>query len=361
MKASLHRFSLPLRSPMETAAGSIERREGVLVRVSGEGASGVGEATPLSGWTEDADACERSLEAAVDRLETTGPDEAVRSLDGHPAARHGLTLALADRTARTAELPLYRHLGAEGRVESVPVNAVIGDGDVRETVGAARDAMAAGFPCLKVKVGARPVDADVRRLEAVRDTVGADITLRADANGAWDDDEARTAFDALAEVGVEYVEQPLAAADLEGHRALRGGPVDVAVDESAAESGIDAVLAAGAADVVVLKPMALGGPDLARSAAVRALDAGVTPVVTTTVDAVYARTAAVHVAASLPGVPACGLATADRLAGDLAPDPAPVRDGEIEVPQRPGTGVEPPDGVDRRADGVDPEPDGGGS
>lgn len=339
MKASLHRFSLPLRSPMETAAGSIERREGVLVRVSGEGASGVGEATPLSGWTEDADACERSLEAAVDRLETTGPDEAVRSLDGHPAARHGLTLALADRTARTAELPLYRHLGAEGRVESVPVNAVIGDGDVRETVGAARDAMAAGFPCLKVKVGARPVDADVRRLEAVRDTVGADITLRADANGAWDDDEARTAFDALAEVGVEYVEQPLAAADLEGHRALRGGPVDVAVDESLASRSPETVVSAGAADVLIVKPMVLGGLDRARSLVHVAESAGLSVVVTNTVDGAVARTGAVHLAASTDDPDPAGLATANRLAEDLADDPAPVADGRVVVPQSAGHGV----------------------
>jgi len=59
----------------------------------------------------------------------------------------------------------------------------------------------------------------------------------------------------------------------------------------------------------------------------------VDPVVTTTVDGVVARTAAVHVAAAIPDVAPCGLATAELLAEDLGPDPAPVDDGRISVPQ----------------------------
>jgi L-alanine-DL-glutamate epimerase-like enolase superfamily enzyme len=85
-----------------------------------------------------------------------------------------------------------------------------------------------------------------------------------------------------------------------------------------------------------VRPMVLGlhlrGPAAARRA-------GVTAVVTTTVDAAVARTAAVHLAASLGDVPACGLSTAERLDADLAPDPAPVRDGAITVPQTRGHGV----------------------
>jgi L-alanine-DL-glutamate epimerase-like enolase superfamily enzyme len=59
-------------------------------------------------------------------------------------------------------------------------------------------------------------------------------------------------------------------------------------------------------------------------------------VVTTTIDGAVARTAAVHCAATIPSVFACGLATADRLAEDVGPDPAPVEDGSIRVPQSPG-------------------------
>ena len=56
------------------------------------------------------------------------------------------------------------------------------------------------------------------------------------------------------------------------------------------------------------------------------------PVVTTTIDAVVARTAAVHVAAAIPDVAACGLATGSLLAADLAADPVTISDGAASVP-----------------------------
>ena len=86
--------------------------------------------------------------------------------------------------------------------------------------------------------------------------------------------------------------------------------------------------------------MALGGLDRAREAALAARSRGVDVVVSNTVDGVVARTAAGHLAASLPEVRACGLATADRLAEDLGPDPAPIEGGAMAVPQDPGHGAE---------------------
>jgi L-alanine-DL-glutamate epimerase-like enolase superfamily enzyme len=86
--------------------------------------------------------------------------------------------------------------------------------------------------------------------------------------------------------------------------------------------------------------MVLGGPGNAHTVAMRALELGVDPVVTTTVDAVVARTAAVHVAAAVPDIRPCGLATAGLLEDDLGADPAPVVDGSITVPQGPGLGLE---------------------
>jgi len=144
-----------------------------------------------------------------------------------------------------------------------------------------------------VKVGARGLDADIERLRAVRRAVGGDVSLRADANGAWDRETAREAVERLAPLDLAYLEQPLPADDLDGAAALRTvgercryrhrprSPVPIALDESLATRGLDAVLDADAADAVVLKPMALGGPDRALAAARRAREAGVEPVVTT--------------------------------------------------------------------------------
>ncbi len=349
-------FAVDLATPLDTANGPIDRREGFLVdvdvtaiedgkdgeAVAGERipALGIGEATPLSGWTESLSACESALHEARTRAETEAFVDVTAGVDPTetPAARHGLALALADATARGDDRSLSAHLAADHGLPApaavVPVNATIGDGSQAATVREAEQAVAEGFGCLKLKVGVRDLDDDIERLRAVREHVGDGVVLRADANGAWDRETAARALDRLEPLELAYVEQPIPADDLAGAAALRENTgVRIALDESLANHTLGAVVDAGAADVVVLKPMALGGPDRALATALRARAAGVEPVVTTTIDAVVARTAAVHVAAAIPDVAPCGLATGPLLAEDLAADPCPVDAGQLPVPE----------------------------
>lgn len=333
-------FSLPLASPLSTAAGAIDRREGIALRLDGD-PPGIGEATPLPGWTESLETCRAALSDVSD------PRSAIERLDDCPAARHGLALALADRRARRAGAPLYRQLGGERRVERVPVNATVGDRPLEGTVAAARGAVEAGFRTVKCKLGARSLEEDLERVRAVRDALGSDVALRLDANGSWDRRETERALAALADLGIEYVEQPLAPDDVAGHRALAGGPVPVALDEALAGREPEMIEGlADVADVLILKPMVLGGPDRAVEIGRRARERGLGITVTTTIDAVIARTGAIHVAAALGVERACGLATAELLKNDLGPDPAPVRDGAVVVPQTPGLGTDGPWGED---------------
>ncbi|MDL5361122.1 mandelate racemase/muconate lactonizing enzyme family protein [Halalkalicoccus sp. NIPERK01] len=322
-------FSLALETPLSTAAGEIVRREGVAVRIGG----GVGEATPLPGWTESLEECREALSGIDD------PEAALADLDDRPATRHALSLALMDRDAREKGVSLSSHLGGSSDSgETVPVNATVGDASPEETAEAAREAVENGFGTVKCKVGARPVDEDIERVRAIREAVGPDPALRLDANGGWSREGAAHALGELADIGIEYVEQPLAADDVAGHRDLPS-TVPIALDESLAGRTVEGIEGlADAADVFVLKPMALGGIDRVVELGRRLGDV----VVTTTIDAVIARTAAVHAAAALGVERACGLATADLLERDLAPDPAPVRDGAISVPTGPGLGTDGP-------------------
>ncbi len=338
----VRRFSVRLSRPLRTARGRIDEREGFLVAVGDDDVDvtagiGVGEATPLPGWTESLGACESAIESIGEGH--LDPDEI--DPDETPAARHAVALALDDAAAqgrgRSLGTRLAERVGLSRAAESVPVNATIGDESRGETVAAAERAVDDGYRCLKIKVGARSVDADVERLRAVREAVGPAVELRADANGAWDRARAGRALDRLEGIDLAYVEQPLSGTDLAGTARLRAEhSVPIALDESLATHPVEAVISADAADAVVLKPMALGGPDRAVAAAKRALAAGIEPVVTTTIDAVVARTAAVHVAGAIPDVTACGLATGEMMAEDLAPDPCPVEEGRIAVPDGPG-------------------------
>lgn len=355
MSIEYTRFSLPLSRPLGTARGTIETRDGMVVAVARDGTAGIGEATPLPGWTESLEECERALDRAATAIEPDGWEGALGSLDGSPAARHGLAGALGDARARAAGLPLYRCLGDDRRIDRVPVNATVGDGTPEETAAAATRALEDGFSCVKCKVGVRSIERDVARLEAVRE-VAPEAELRVDANGGWSSEEAREALDRFEAFDPAYVEQPLSAGALAECATLRAtSAVPIALDETLTEYAVPTILAADAADALVCKPMVLGGPDRAVEAARAARSAGVMPVVTSTIDGVVARTVAVHVAASLAPTPACGLATADRLEADLAEDPAPIDGGAARVPQAAGVAGSRFDGlVDGRTDGSEP-------
>jgi L-Ala-D/L-Glu epimerase len=308
-------FSLPLATPFETAAGRIGERNGFLIRVADDECEGVGEATPLPGWTESGDDCRAALEMA-----DAVTDDALPGIDA-PAARHGLSLALADLRARREGVSLVRWFGADPGVESVAVNATIGDCSAGVAAERAIEAASDGFTTLKLKVGVRSVTEDVERVREVREAVGNDVELRLDANGAWDREEARRALDAFSEFDPEYVEQPLSATDLDGIEALETD-VPIALDESLAGCGLDRCLEV--ADVLVCKPMALGGPDRVQWIAEQALERRVGVVLTT---------------ALAPGT-THGLATGDLLAEELGTDPAPVEDGSIRLPAGQGLGIE---------------------
>lgn len=246
--------------------------------------------------------------------------------------------------------------------DRVPVNVTVpagGPDRARELVTAS-----GGCRTAKVKVAQRgpdgalePLDAEVARLEAVRDALGPDGRVRVDANGAWDPDEALRRLPHLdrAAGGLEYVEQP--CPDVAGLAAVRRGQrgdtaVPVAADESIrrAEDPL-AVLRADAADVVVLKVQPLGG---VRACLDLAEQVRLPVVVSSALESSVGIAAGVALAAALPALPyACGLATVNLFAADVVAAPLVPVDGALPV-TRPAPSAEalaataPDAGTDRR-------------
>ncbi len=174
------------------------------------------------------------------------------------------------------------------------------------------------------------------RVGAIRRATGDSVRLRLDANCAWTYAAALDRLAAVAPFDLEYVEQPLAAGDIEGHAALRRAlPVPIALDESVeSEAAAIAILAARAADVLVVKPARVGGPGAVRAIAARAAAAGVPLVVSTFFETGIGTDAAIRAAAALPEIGperAHGLATAGILVHDLLERPMAVTAGRVAV------------------------------
>lgn len=361
-------YSLPLAKPWRTAAGERRRREGAIVAVSTlDEVEGLGEAAPLPGRTEPLDRCLATLERAAAALRSGRPglEEAASWLEGRlpelrpspggdRAARAALAAALLDLEARSAGVPLAAWLAARFRpgqpvATRVPVNASLPLAPTRDTVDAALAAVTEGFGCLKLKLGRAP-GKDLERVRAVREAVGPGVSLRLDANGSWLSAEAPRWLDELVPFDIEYVEQPLApgedpegraAALAEMARLRASSPLPLAVDESASDaSGARAALEAEAADLLILKPTVLGGSDVALELALEARRVGVDVVITSALEGVVGRLAALHTAAALgPGIRPCGLATGRFLASEVAQGDERFEAGALVVPEGPGLGA----------------------
>ncbi|MGH8007715.1 MAG: mandelate racemase/muconate lactonizing enzyme family protein [Candidatus Binatia bacterium] len=257
-------------------------------------------------------------------------------------------MAVCDALAQAAGTTVAEFLTPDV-ARLVNVNATIGAASTAGAYQAALYARAAGFGCVKLKVGmARSLEEECERVAAVRDAIGSHMLLRLDANGAWEAEEAIRIIQTLEPYNLEFVEQPVRPGNLEAMKRVREAVrTPIAADEDVVDyDAACRVLQCAAAQVLVLKPMMLGGLRPARRIIELAYSAGVATVVTTTIDSGVGTAAALHLAATLPhGSPACGLATADLLAADLLVCPLPVRGGRMELPVSPGLGVELTQGI----------------
>jgi L-fuconate dehydratase len=96
----------------------------------------------------------------------------------------------------------------------------------------AREAVAAGFTHLKLKVGGS-LESDLRRARLVREAVDPDIQLSLDANQAWEIDEAIESIMRFSEVNPYWIEEPTSPDDVLGHKRIRDAvaPIRVATGE----------------------------------------------------------------------------------------------------------------------------------
>ena len=339
-------FRLPFREAFHTAGGSLTQRQGLLLRLATDaGFEGLGEASPHPALGPLA---LRDVQEALERLgprllETEVADIESLNVDIPPALACALDVAACDALARARGIGIARLL-SEQLQPTVPVNALIGAETVAQAAFEAAAARRNGFRCVKLKVGtAMTPTAEAERVAAVRRALGPHIELRLDANGAWGPEQAIVTIRALAGFDLELIEQPVAAADLDGLARLRAAVnVPIAADEAVASlEAARRVLEADATDVLVVKPMVVGGLRPARRIIELAAAAGAEAIVTTTIDSGVGTAAALHLAATLPpGSRACGLATGTLLAGDLVRNPPLTRAGEMDLPDGPGLGVD---------------------
>lgn len=325
--------------PWVIARGGASDHRLVRVRlVDDDGAEGWGEAAPNRFYGETPD----TVIAALDRLRPIIEAADPWHIDDTEAAMHAalgrngsvksaVSAALHDLAGKRLGVPVYRLWGLD------PARAPLSSFTIAITPDRAqleaRVREAAQYPVLKVKLG---TDRDLEIIETVR-AAAPDKVLRVDANAAWTPMHAVRMIPRLAELGVEYVEQPVAATDVEGLRFVRErSALPVIADESCVMA-TDIPRLVGAVDGINIKLSKCGGLRQALMMIATARSHAMKVMAGCMIETSLGITAAAHLAPLLDYADFDGAAL-------LADDPylgATITGGRITIPTAPGLGVRP--------------------
>jgi muconate cycloisomerase len=262
---------------------------------------------------------------------------------GNLYAKAAVEVALHDAWARSIGVPVHTLLGGLART-SVPVTWALGTESAGEVIDEAREKLDAGLHrSFKLKMGAQEPADDVARIVEVAGKLAADASVRVDVNARWDRFTSLRWLPRLAEAGIDLVEQPVPAAEVEWLAEINAAlPIPVMADESLrTPSDALRLVRIRAADVFSLKTTKSGGLRATRAIAEIAAAAGVPCHGGTAIEGPVGTAASLHLACATPGVTYGSELFGPLLMRDgLLTEPLRYAGGELHLPEGPGLGVE---------------------
>lgn len=301
-----------------------------------DGVVGWGEASPNRFYGETPETAIGALERLKPVVEACDPfllegleSEMGAALRNNGSVKSAISAAAHDLVGKRLGVPLWKLWGLDPSKAPLSSFTIAIAPDRKELER--RVKAAAEYPVLKVKLG---TDRDEEIIRTVRDAA-PDKVIRVDANAAWSPKGALAMVDLLAELGVEYVEQPVAAADIDGLRFVRErSPLPIIADESCVVAA-DVARLAGAVDGINLKLSKCGGLREALRIIATARAHGMLVMAGCMIETSLAITTAAHLAPLLDYADFDGAAL-------LSDDPhvgATIAGGRIRIPDEPGLGV----------------------
>ena len=264
----------------------------------------------------------------------------------NPFPRSAIDLALYDLMGKYCRIPVHDLIGGCYR-ERVPVVGIVYLLSPEKVAERAREYVRQGFSEVKLKVGASESETDVKNLKAIREEVGDQVRIRVDANGAWNVKAAVKAIRMMERYEILVVEQPVPRWDVKGMAEVkRRVDTPIMVDEGL-HSIYDAqnLIEHDACDVFNLKLQKNGGLTFCKKLTVMAESANISCFMGGEGESGIDTAAALHLVSSTPNFKYCADLVGPYLnEDDIVKDQFIVRDGYLEVPKKPGLGVEPDEG-----------------
>jgi len=337
-------LEMPYTKPLVTATNNFTVARGVLVKaVTNDGAAGYGYSDLFPRTGETVETARHAIELLKPKIVGRELEELVRVradidhlLTGHPRAKAALETALYDALARGVHVPLYVLLGGRYRSE-IKVIKMVSVGKPEAMADEAKQLVSRGL-ALKLKMSGK-IQPDLTRVAKVRDAVGDGVFIKVDANESFDAKTAIRLAKGLADHGVEIFEQPVPRDHFDALREVRQhSPIKIEADQSA-RTVADAymLIKNGMVDAINTSIQKVGGIQEVRKIAAICEMNGVRCALSNTAGSMVGDAAAVHLAASTPGIaPLCELGEFEVITGDPFAG-LKVSQGSIAVP--PGEGL----------------------
>jgi muconate cycloisomerase len=262
--------SLPMKKPVIMAGEEVTRADNVLVRVESDtGVVGWGEAASAPTMTgETVESMMAAIHYLTPVVEGRPAEDIAGTLTamigrmyGNNAAKAAIEIALHDLVGRATGQPVYALLGGKLR-DRMAILGVIGTGELASDLREAESKKAAGFTAFKIKVGIDRPLVDAERTRRICQILGRDALISSDANQGFSPDEAVQYVRAVADAGLDFFEQPVAADDLAGMAAVAAAASPIAIGADEGIHSLDDIRRhheRGAARGVSLKTIKLGG------------------------------------------------------------------------------------------------------
>ncbi|MDI6904532.1 MAG: dipeptide epimerase [Candidatus Bathyarchaeia archaeon] len=306
----VYHVTLDYKEPFRIAPGASTESHNVIVKmVTDYGVVGWGESSPSQRVTgETAENVIKTLNKIAPKLIGMCPlriEQDIEAMDsiveGKPAAKAAIDMALYDIFGKTARKPLFMLLG--GYRTEVLTDLTLSIKPPKEMAKDAVKAVKKGFKALKVKVGINPAE-DVERIRLIREAVGGNIQIRIDANQGWTPKQAIQVLNKIEKFNIQFAEQPVLAEDIKGLIKVRkNSPIPIMADESV-HSPEDALrlIQAEAVDLMNIKLMKSGGILKGRKIAAVAEAAGIPCMIGCMGESGIGIAAGVHLAAAIKNI-----------------------------------------------------------
>ncbi|MCG8294750.1 muconate cycloisomerase family protein [Pseudomonas entomophila] len=345
---------LPTIRPHKLAMHTMQQQTLVIIRLRcSDGIEGIGEATTIGGLAygyESPEGIKANIDAylapALVGLPAGNINAAMLKLDklakGNTFAKSGIESALLDAQGKRLGLPVSELLGGRVR-DSLEVAWTLASGDTARDIAEAEHMLEVRrHRVFKLKIGANPLEQDLRHVLAIKRELGERASVRVDVNQYWDESQAIRACQVLGDNGIDLVEQPISRINRAGQvRLNQRSPAPIMADESI-ESIEDAfsLAAIGAASIFALKIAKNGGPRAVLRTAQIAEAAGIALYGGTMLEGSVGTLASAHAFLTLRQLTwGTELFGPLLLTEEIVCEPPQYRDFQLHVPTTPGLGL----------------------